>query len=636
MRRPTFFAVAAATAGFALGLLNTGSPVLAQRDPAPGLIGAAESVARHGRRYVVPAIAPPGVPNAAGTLRITNYGFKPTNVIIVRLAAPDTVSPIAPGTGICGRGPDDVVEAQCIGELAVNATKEVDLTGMESGALIVYSLSADCPGMDGLVAITANIAEWETRTWHGALGERIAVSADLQSGADRAAISGIATSGLDALLRQRDPLSYSPVAAHFSGSVRVSVVNASADCAPMRAISALESAGEPCPSPSVDVSELPPFSNGWIAGGGGTDPARAIALTGRSEVVAAIDQLDSSGWKNASAQVLTGGPSSGQIAFPMAVGPLTDAKTTLWVSNQHPTATAQIDLLMWDGNGTLRVPFSDDVPLCPGSTRAYDMSALAGEIPPTAGRGDAAGPPLLSLRVESTGYGIDTAPPIAAQLEIESPAGTAAYSGLTFPSIITIANRLGEGGDRPIARGAVRGVALVPGVMVNVGPERRSTMLAIQTLNANPMAERQARVDLYDLTGRLVLGDIAVQMGTGPAGFLDLASIAGRIGDAGRAGFVGTAVVRGGQNQGTLGVVALTRPAAALVRGSAAIEGDQMTLAEGSIVLFEVDPSIPTPTPFATRAEPSATPTSGTDEPTPTSPVDSTHWTFLPWVGTGE
>ncbi len=633
MRRLTFFVFAAAAAGFAFGLLNDISPASAQRPP----IDAANSIARHGRRYVVPAIAPQGVRSATGTLRITNYGFEPTSVVVVRLASPDALSPIAPGPGLCGRGPDRIAEVRCIGDIAINATAEIDLSGMASGSLIVYSLDAnagpDCGGLSALADGSSTLAEWEAGTWHGALGQRIAVAADLQSGSDRAAIAGIASSGLDAQLRQRDPFSYSPVAAHLNSAVRVSVVNASSDCAQIRSLLGPESMGDACVGPTVDMSELPPFSSGWLTRG--TGPAHGLALSGRGEVIASADQLDSSGWKNASAQVLTGGASSGQIAFPLAVGPLADSKTTLWVSNQHPTATAQIDLLMWDGNGSLRIPYSDAEPLCPGSTRAYDINALAGVIPPTTGRGDAAGPPLLSLRVESTGYGIDTAPPIAAQLEIESPAGTAAYSGLTYPSIVGIAGRLTEG-DRPIARGFARGITLVPGVMVNVGPERRSTVLAIQVLNQNPMAERQARIDIYDLTGRLVVGDVAVQLGTGPAGFLDLSTIAGRIGDAGRAGFVGSAVVRGGQNQGTLGVVALTRPTAALDRGGAVLEGDQLTLAQGNIVLFELDPSLPSPTPLPTRSGPTATATTPPDEPTPTAPVDTPLVVLLPWVGAGE
>lgn len=628
--------------GFGLGVESDGSvpATFAQRLP----FDATESIQRHARRYVVPSIAPSSAGTAAGTLRITNYGFAPTQVVIVRLAPSVSLPTSGAGAAICARGPDAIVAAICLGDLDANATAELDVAGMENGPLVVYSLDPsagpECGGLAGLTSGRTTLAEWERTTWHPALGERIAVMADLRSGDDRAAVEGIATSGLDTQLRQRDPLFYSPVLARWDGATRVSVLNAAAECAPLRAVFAAAGAGEPCEAPSILLAELPGHAGGRLDGEGSIE--HGLALTGRGEIVAAADRVDDGGWSSSVAQVLTGGGTSGQIAFPLAVGPLPDARTTLWISNQHPTATAQIDLLMWDGNGSLRVPFSDPVPLCGGATRSYDITAIAGEIPPTAGRGDMAGPPLLSLRVESTGYGIETAPPIAGVLEIESGSGTAAYSGLTFPSAVGIAARLTEGSDRPIARGASRGISVVPGVMVNHGPERRTTVLAIQVLNSNPMAERQARVDLYDLAGTLVAGDIGVQLGVGPAGFLDLGSVAGRLGDGARAGFVGTAVIRGGQNQGTLGTVALTRPVAATDRGGAVADGDALTLAAGNIVLFELAPSGASPTPPPSRPTLTPPPTRAVpttprpDEPTPTGlPGPMSPPLALPWVSAG-
>lgn len=628
MKRLILVLCASAIAGFAAGLLLDRTPALAQRLP----FDAAESVARHGRRYVVPSIIAPGAAGAAGTLRITNHGFRPTNLAIVQLAAAAASPPET-----CGSGAGEIVGVRCVPAIAMNATAEVDLTGMDGGALIIYSLdpnaSRACGELSALPDGALTLAEWEAASWHAALGERIAVAVDLVDGGDRAAMAGIASSGLDSQLRNLDPFGYAAVVPRWSSDTALSVVSVAGECAPVRAVSAPESAEGACPPATSTDFELPPFSTSRLTADAG--PARGLALLSRSEIIAATDRRSAGGWASASAPVLTGGATSGQIAFPVAVGPVTDARTTLWVTNQHVTATAQIDLLMWDGNGSLRVPFADPTPLCAGSTRAYDINAIAGEIPPTTGRGDAAGPPLLSLRVESTGYGIETAPPIGAQLEIESPSGTAAYAGLSYPTILGIAARLGAGGDRPITRGFARGITIVPGVMVNFGPERRSTMLAIQVLNSNAMAERQARIDLYDLSGALVVADVRVPLGIGPAGFLDLSTIAGRLGDSARAGFLGTAVVRGGQNQGTLGVVALTRQTAPSDRGGSTIEGDQLTLAQGSIVLFETDPSIPTPTPLPTRAGPTATPTPGPDEPTPTMPADERSTVHLPFVNTG-
>ena len=572
MRRIAQIALTIVTFGAAgiVGALLADDPSVQAQDIR---FDAKDSVARYTRRYVIPAIAAPGIARASGVVRVTNYGFEPTNIAIIELDAPGSVPP-----GGCS-SPGGIASSRCVTDIAPNATVEVDLAGMGRGSLVIYSLDPNAAASCGrLVAVAdgrVTLESWETETWHGALGERIAVMADLAQGSDHAMIAGIPSSGLGAQLRGLNALSYAPSTAGWEPDSPVHIVNMAAECLTVRAATVPASDGSLCEPPSFATIELPAFSAGEITHGDGVP--NGLTLVARGEAIAATSLRDGGGWTNAQVKDLAGTTTSGQIAFPMAVGPLDDAQTTLWVSNHHPTATAQIDILMWDGNRSLRVPFADDLPLCAGATRSYDITALAGEIPGTTGRGDATGPPLLSLRVESTGYGIKIAPPIAARLEIQSDAGKAAYSGLRFPPIMGIAARVAAGSDRPV-RGQARGISVVPGIMVNFGPERRTTVLALQTLDANPMAERQARINFYDLSGRLVAENIAVQIGIGPAGFIDLGTLAGRLGDAGRAGFVGTAVIRGNQNRGTVGAVALTRSTLAGDSGVGGAAGDGLTL----------------------------------------------------------
>jgi len=585
----------------------------AQRDVPPDF---SVEHARHGRRYVLPL--PDGPLESPSRMIVTNAGYTQTRVVAIAVDGANE----EPG---CGAGQVSVRSARCVAILEPGAITEIAIDGSGPAMWLVYSVAvvadAACSGLPGLVSGRTRIAEWEVDHWSEALGDRLAARAELVRGGAVAAVPAIASSGFAARAREIDPLAFGAALAGVRGSASLAVANTGPHCAPVRFASRGEQPpGFECPAATTFELEVPPA--GMIELADPVGAPRGIGFVTRGELGASATWHDSDGLRAADAPMFGGPGGGGRLAFPIAVGPLEDAVSTLHVTNQHASLDARIDLIMWDGNRSLRKAYSDPEPLCPGATRTYDITELAGEIPRTTGRGDAGAPPLLSLRVEATAEGSSTQPPIAGVLEISSPLGVAAYAGLNLP--VVIASPRGIDG-RPV-RTSQAGVTVIPGVMANFGPDRRSTVLAVQTVNSNVRIERQALIAFYDASGTLVGEPLRLAMGEGPAGFVDLSTYARRFGDD--ATFYGTAVIQGSLGRGTIGAAALTIPAAGRAGGRPP-STDALTLVTGNFLRGEADPSLPTPTTFPTPTRgPSRTPGAGspTPEATPTEvrPTDTT------------
>jgi hypothetical protein len=302
---------------------------------------------------------------------------------------------------------------------------------------------------------------------------------------------------------------------------------------------------------------------------------------------------------------------AGELYFPLAVGPFTSPLTELVVTNQHVTATATIEITMFDGTGRVHKLYTDAQGLCPRASRTYNITELAGEIP-TSGRG---GGPYLSLRVNGLASGLDRSPPLAGTLRTTTSVGTAAYTGLSGVNVFTtLGGRQGLPGTP---------LLVVQGVKVGVGNPAVTTGLAVMSLRAGG-GQAQLHADFYDKAGQLVLHDGYVRVPAYGA-LLDLSrgveNLAGerlRLPDA----FEGVVVLRPDNPRAAVGVVAFHYP----LRSGAGPRVDQAADAldafPAQLLLRGADPDLPTATPTATRpptgtatqpGEPTGTPT----EPTP-------------------
>jgi hypothetical protein len=280
---------------------------------------------------------------------------------------------------------------------------------------------------------------------------------------------------------------------------------------------------------------------------------------------------------------------------------------------------------MVDGTGSTRA-YTDPDKLCPGSTRTYDITQLAGTIP---GSGRMGGP-YLTFRVTSLSDELPTSPPVAATLFLDTSLGVTAYAGFTSVSPI---NFLGARRDQPLPGTPVY---VVPGVKVAAGTPPRSTGLALQSVRPGGGGQRFF-MDFYDTAGRpVVLGAYIVIPGDRGA-FFDLGrtfeNLAGeRL--AVPAGFEGSVILRGEQARGALAVLAFEYPTrqAIAAAGEAGLPlaaddldaidqtaGDRLDSYAGVTLLRPIDPSLPTATASPTRRPPTPTPATPTPGPTGTT-----------------
>ena len=623
-RRALFIAtLAIAIAIVAAWALGGAAPLAAQR-PGPGG-GALEQVfRRYATRLVIPVLdggnrgSLGNKGDASNVLKLVTVGWKPTSVLIVEIAdSPPTLNCVAaiPTTRFG--------KISCL-TLAPFTPLDVKL-GLEAGHVLVYSLSPAgivdaCTSFGTVKNGSRTLEAWEQETWNMSPGDSIAATL-FASTADAvtslpARVTGV---NIGASTDRGGQFPAAPTRGQALPSVwsgtgtRVDLFNGGVACATVRSrwVAANLEQCAPAPSgetmvPALASADLP------VSGDG------AVGLTAPIDVVTSVDHFDASGWLSYSGIQSGTADGSGQLAFPLAVADFPNLNSELWVTNQHPTATAQIDILMWDGNGKLKV-HKDTLPLCPGGVRMFDVQKIAGTIDPTRiGRGTTEGPPMLALRVESTNRELPAAPPISGLMILRSDWGVTAYPAMSAQPELQQMQQLGR----------VRGLqpyTIVPNVKINAGSPARSTLLAAQ--NLTEPATPALSMDFYDQTGRLVVANVDVQVGgqglVGSA-FIDLGRMAGRRdGPPIPATFEGFVVVRGQQAYGLLGVVAVEVPHLAASGPPPAPGKDTFVSWTGITLPRWVNPDAPTVTPGATVVRP--TPGAGTG--TPMRPT--------PGVGTG-
>jgi hypothetical protein len=600
-------------AGFAFGLGLRLRPAAAQPEPQQGQGLPEEVVRRYGARHAL-AMVGPASGSASTVVNVASHGWRPSDVLVVELAAP------APAGGTaCDNAvpPSRIAHVTCQRGLAAHGLAQLTLHSARATSALVYSVDpakvADaCASFEDVRTGRKSLEQWELDTWSGAPGEPLAVSAFASTAAAATGFTGRVSLPLPSGARPNQPninLSIAqalPVVWPEDQGGRAVVMNASPQCQTARLRVGSSSADE-CPQARVAEAVVPPFSAIDLAAQRGGRPGDSLYLAPNGGLSAAADRLDDGGWYSYGAANVA---DSAQIAFPLAVAALPGLKSELWVTNQQVTATAKIAIVMFDGNGALHKLYNDPKELCPGSSRPYDIAALAGEIPPTIGRGERGqGPPMLSLRVESENKTLAAAPPISGLMVLKSDLGVTAYSGLPPANEV----RVLQAGRRD--RG-LQMQAVVPGVKMNYGTPPMSTLLAIQgIMDPSP---NTVYLDIYDPQGHLVRGEVPVFIGQGlvGAGYFDFARPRIPAGDSPfPQNFIGTVVVRGQQGFGIVGVVAVDRPVAVNMTQPSPV--DRLSSVTSSLLPLWPDPSAPTPTPRPTQ--PPATRTPG--EPTPGRPT---------------
>jgi hypothetical protein len=385
-----------------------------------------------------------------------------------------------------------------------------------------------------------------------------------------------------------------------AGAGRAVLLTVRDGCDPVRLRSGGAASADGCLAPTVADHQVGAYGLLELPQAGAVG---AVQSTGRAEVAAVAEGRGAAGWWSYGPAVES--DASGQLAFPVAIAP--DLRPELWITNQHPTATTQISLVMFDGNRETHRLYDDPSPLCPGATRSYDVAELAGEVPPTSGRGGS-GPPMLSLRAQSFNPALgNAAPPIAGAMVLSSSVGSTAYAGFSQSPVVVLGRAL---------RG-LRDVQLRTYVPVrrSAGEPALTTLLAITAYGTGPN-ENQFYIDVYDRDGALLAGEIGGALQGGAATFFDLGTARLPL----PASFEGFAAVRGVQGYGQLAVLAVDRPAQA-DRPGESVTGDRLVSRPGLLLPRVADPSVPTPT---TRPTLATTPTSGTPPVRPTRPAEAT------------
>lgn len=624
-------------ASFSLGLGLASRTASAQQRP-PGL--PEEVLRRFGARHTLPMIGPASG-SATTVVNMTSLGWKPSDVLVVELA-----SPARPSGNACDVAvpPSRIAHVTCQKGLAAHGLAQVTLQSNHATSALVYSVDpskvADvCASFEAVSAGRLSLEQWERDTWSVAPGEPLAVSATASTGSASSSTAmtgftgrtGLSLAGTSRPNQPNPNQSFAqalPVVWSDGQGGRAVVMNASAQCqtARLRAVPLVEN---DCPQARSMEAAIPPYGALDISADLNARPGGSLSLGPSDALSLAADRMDATGW------ISYGGTNvvdSAQIAFPLAVAALPNLKSELWVTNHNVTATTKIAIVMFDGNGKLHKLINDPEELCPGASRRYDIVALAGEIPPTTGRGGGGGqgPPMLSLRVESTNTSLPTAPPISGLMVLQSDLGITAYNGLPAPNEI----RVLQAGRRD--QGGLQIQTVVSGVKIGYGTPPMTTLLAIQgVMDPSPPS---VYLDIYDQQGTLVRGEVPVFIGQGlvGAGYFDFtkARLPGSPNPLPQ-NFIGSVVIRGQQGYGITGVVALDRPVAipATQPGT-----DRLVSFGGALLPLWPDPSAPTPTPAPTRPRPTPTPSEPTPvpptptavRPTPTSAIIDRAPLFLP------
>ncbi len=639
--RWTVLIVSTLLAAFGIGLALGGAPAAAQRPNPPSQAEIEAILHRYGTRHSLAAVSAPDGSATRTTLRIASSGWLPTEVLVVELAGSATPDCAAPFQA------SRVRHVECRSGLGRFGSIDVPLSG-EPNSVMVYSLDpakvADaCASFQAVQSGRTTLAQWEQEVWTPAFGAPLAVEAVAAAGSGTTAFDGRPVIGPTRISNPRVAQTLPAVWTDLRGA-RVRLFNTSPTCVQGAATAGGMAEGADCPSrresgwslPSYDATDLKLDYSGAEVGSlalVGTAPrqGQAPALLGDLQVTA--DRLNAEGWVSYDRTPLVMA-NPGSLAFPMAVAPLDNLTSELWVTNHHVTATVTINLLMYDGNRAVFKSWDDPVGLCAGATRRYDIQAIAGEIPdsaPPRGGGGQAGPPVLSLRMEATSPQLQTFAPVSGVMVLRSATGVTAYRGLAVP------NEMQALRGRPDGAQPLSSAVVLPGVKKAFGDQRMTSFVMAMML-VGQQVENAVTVDFYDSAGRPVVTGFTRGMGQGPAAFFDLRDVVvpGR-GDAQPPqrlpdGFIGTAVIRGQQGVGHIGVVAVERPVAAgPVRPLSADSSDQnappdsLISYSGALLVQWPDPNAPpTPTNLPVPTVARMTPTPGGPTETPTRPVRMT------------
>ncbi len=613
-----------AATGLAVAAALGARPAWAQQRPPA--IDFGPYLDRHATRWYVPVLG--GAGGSTVSLSVANTGYGPTDLAVVALPTG--------GRAGCATTAPTALAVRCVRALAVRQTVHIDLPVAGDAQLLVYSLapaSVDgCGRLADLAAGSATVAAWEQAVWLAGPGQPVAVTGRASAGDNVIGLAPVATTGLSTAFKaapggagRRGALSQALPYAPASGA-QVAIANVDGACARVDARIGGTVAPPACTPPRTATFELAPLAVGPVAAGGAPAGVRAVWASAAEETVGSVAWQDGDGW----AAYPSLGPRetenhAGRLAFPVAMAGLANERSELWVSNLHPTATAQIDINMWDANGNLLRFHGDSDGICAGGTKRYDLAAIAGEVPPLGGADvppERQGPRYLSLRVESKNLSLATAPPIAGVVILRGDEGVEAVAGMSLPLLLSRPSGRQVGGATQRPRGEARTVTVVPGVMHQFGPDRRTTTIAV-TLIGETRVENAAAADIYDEDGALVIAGVGVRAGA-TTGYLDLGrplrapgggSDAPAQGFRLPAGFRGTVVLRSPQGRAaTFGAVAIHRPTLMGGRPAPApASGESVSVEVGSIVPVFSDPNAPTATPFPTR--PPATPTGAASTP---------------------
>ncbi len=610
------------------GLVNHTTPVRAQRNPPGGLDEA--TLRSYGTRHVLPLAGGTGKP---GFLRVTNVGWTATHVIAVELAPS--------GSPRCDVGTEStrIKAVTCHKSLGRWATVELALSGQDSSVML-FSLDAaqvpdPCGAFQAVRSGQTTLAAWERETHAAKRGEPMAVLLVDQQGTQRLTLVGQTGLPSNVLGQRMEAVRGLAAVPSARQGQRLRVFNGGANCNPvaLRQGSANAKAADcrPAQAQNLDVSgydarDLRPSLGDQP--GGLTLSRSARDKPPAADLAVGLEMSEAKGGYRLAApisQAATGAP----LAFPLAVGPMTEQASELFITNLHITATVKIAVTMYDGNGAVQRLYNDPEALCAGATRRYDIQALAGTIPLTTGRGGGQQrPPYLSLRAEATSAELPDFGPLAGTMIIRAAEGIIAYAGMTLPAEGQVFRpRI----DKVDGNSAL--VAVVPDVKKNWGPDRVSTYLSIMNLQA-PHPENIVTIDFYDEAGNLVLN--GVERAINPVAFLDTQEAIKRGVNNGGAtptpgavetlpdGFRGTALIRGQRIPGTLlGVVAVEHRTNGVPSPRTPLMLAGPLSISGSVLLPSwADPSLPTPTarPRVTATPGGMTPGPGTGTPSRPTP----------------
>jgi hypothetical protein len=572
MIKPRHFILLASTlaAAFVIGLgLGGVTPAAAQRPTPPSQAEIEAILRRYGSRHGLAAVDAPGGVAGRTTLRIASSGWKPTEVLVVELAASGGADCAAPFQ--TGR----IKQATCRTGLGRFGSIEVPLSG-GGGSVMVYSLDptkvADaCASFQAVRDGQKTLMQWEQEVWNTSYGEPLAVQAVAAAGDGTTAFDGRPALGAGRTVGNQRVAQNLPVVWTDLKGARLRLFNTLPQCLQGAATAGGTVEGSDCPTPLQSRWNVPAYDATDLKLDFGSAEVGSLTMVGTApqqgqppavltDLLATADRLDASGWLSYDRTPLLTA-NAGSIAFPMAVAPLDNLKSELWVSNHNVTATVTVNLLMFDGNQAIHQSYTDPVGLCPGATRRYNIQEIAGEIPPSnpPRGGGQAGPPVLSLRVEATSPVLQNFAPISGVMVFSSATGVTAYRGLNVPAELQALRGRAES-DRTGPTSAV----VLPGVKKAYGADRMTSFVMAMML-VGAQAENAITVDFYDSAGKPVVVGFTRAMGQGPAAYFDLRDVvvpargdaqAQRLPD----GFIGTAVIRGQQNRGQMGAMAVERP----------------------------------------------------------------------------